>query len=289
MQQQKLKKNICNGITSLDDDGANMYFGGALNQIFVLNSNYETTKTIQIPSGVVDLKVENGVLAVNNFTNEIRIFKTDNLEESPKVIQATPCDSWKVRFSRNQKSVFTGGSSGTLYQYSLESGKEEKTDVFNKSFIQSLAVTKGDNIVLGSTEGNVCIVNSKLDKKTEIAQKLNFGIPIIENCIEEEKCYVVSADGKIYFLDLEKQQFMEDKLFEGHLDIVTDLTVQQSQNRFFTCSLDKTIKIWDERSGYVDSIPLDDECHPWGITVLEKNQEIVIGTEEGDFFVYDNY
>lgn len=36
--------------------------------------------------------------------------------------------------------------------------------------------------------------------------------------------------------------------------MITDLVVQTTHNRFLTCSLDKTVKLWDERSGFIDSI-----------------------------------
>lgn len=126
-----------------------------------------------------------------------------------------------------------------------------------------------------------------MEKKKIFTQKLNFSIRFIKNCSEPKKCLVVADDGKIYFFDLEKEEYMEDKLFEGHSDIITDIAFLHSQNKLVTCSLDQTIKIWDERNGFIDSIQLEEEVYPWGLAILEQNQEIVVGTEDGCFYVYD--
>ena len=40
---------------------------------------------------------------------------------------------------------------------------------------------------------------------------------------------------------------MEDLFFEGHLDLITDVCLEKNNYRLFTCSLDGTVKTWDER------------------------------------------
>ena len=40
---------------------------------------------------------------------------------------------------------------------------------------------------------------------------------------------------------------------EGHLDIITDIKQENDSFRFYTSSTDSSVKIWDERNGYLDS------------------------------------
>ena len=51
--------------------------------------------------------------------------------------------------------------------------------------------------------------------------------------------------------------------------------------------MDKTIKIWDERVGFVDHIFLEEENQPWGIGYMLKNDDIIVGLEDGNVLIYE--
>ncbi len=55
----------------------------------------------------------------------------------------------------------------------------------------------------------------------------------------------------------------------------------------YTCSLDGMIKIWDERVGLVDTIHLEEDSQPWGISYMLKNDDIIIGLEDGNILFYE--
>jgi len=55
----------------------------------------------------------------------------------------------------------------------------------------------------------------------------------------------------------------------------------------YTCSLDSTVKIWDERAGFVDHIFLEEQSQPWGIGYMLKNDDIIVGLESGDVLFYE--
>ena len=80
---------------------------------------------------------------------------------------------------------------------------------------------------------------------------------------------------------------MEDLFFEGHLDLITDVCLEKNNYRLFTCSLDGTVKTWDERQGYLNNIYLKEEDMPWGIEHNEANNELIIGLESGEIVIYD--
>lgn len=48
--------------------------------------------------------------------------------------------------------------------------------------------------------------------------------------MDKNKCIVVGDDFKIYLFDLGKMEFVYDTLFEGHLDLITDLAFNSSKN-----------------------------------------------------------
>lgn len=96
-----------------------------MNSVFVLNDQYETKNTLQIPSGVIDLTISKNLLAVNSFTNNIYIYDINDLEKVMKKIEVNPCDSWKLKFSNDNNKLYTGGASGILFSYDVKNEKEQ--------------------------------------------------------------------------------------------------------------------------------------------------------------------
>ena len=65
-----------------------------MNSLFVYNSNYEHTKTISVPSGIVDMCLSQKYLVVNSFINQVQTIDIEGQDSEPKVMAERPCDSW---------------------------------------------------------------------------------------------------------------------------------------------------------------------------------------------------
>ena len=291
MKVHKNRQKICDGITKIKTNGSNIFISSISDSLFILDKDYQKKSTLQIESGVTDLKINKNILAANSFTNKISIFDIKNLESENKPVEiiAKPCDSWKITLSENNSEIFTGGASGKITKYDTTTGElRGELQVFQEDFMTDLLYTPLNNILMSSNKGKLAFISESFDnlKKVEIELKKN--IRSIHKCNDLNKIIIVSDDCKIYFFDLEKQNFICENIFEGHNNLITDLCFKDGESTFFTTSLDGTVKFWDERNGFIDNIFLEEDDQPWGITYVRDNDDIVVGLEDGSILVYDS-
>lgn len=76
-----------------------------------------------------DVAQQSSVLAIAAMDSKIRLFDLSKPIESCelKTIDAGPSDSWKVKFSPDGKHIATGGISGKVSLYSVNTGEGETT------------------------------------------------------------------------------------------------------------------------------------------------------------------
>ncbi|GMH50018.1 hypothetical protein TL16_g00674 [Triparma laevis f. inornata] len=123
--------------------------------------------------------------------------------------------AFAVKFTPDEKSLFAGGKSGTLKQFSVESGE----------LIRDFRKQTGNVMSL-------CISN---DGKTLITavSKYSYGDGCNENSID--------------VWDIDNQNKIISR--QGHTNTITDVSLSPDQTKIISASHDKTAKLWDLATG----------------------------------------
>ena len=288
MKVHKSRQKICDGITKIKTDGTNLYISSISDSLFILDKNYQKKPSLPLQGGTTDLKINKNILATNTFTNKISLFDIKTSEKTVE-ITAKPCESWKIALSPNNSEIFTGGASGKITKYDTETGElRGELQIFKEEFMTDLVFTNSDRILMSSKNGKLAFINQNFDNLQKIEVELKKNIRGIYKCNDLSKICVVSDDCKIYFFDLEKEIFVSENIFEGHTNLITDLCFKEGESVFYTSSLDGSVKFWDERSGFVDNVFLQEDDQPWGICYVRENDDVVVGLEDGSVLVYDS-
>ena len=289
MKVNKRREKICDGITKMRSDGSNLYISTISDSLYVYDKNYTKSTTLKIENGTTDLLINKNILAANSFSNKISIFDIANLEEKKLEISIKECESWRISLSENNREIFTGGASGKISKYDLETGElRNELQIFQEDFMTDLIFTPFKNILMSSKNGKLAVISENFDNLQKVEIELQKNIRSLHCCNDINKVCIVSDDCKIYFFDLEKQVFLSDNIFEGHTNLITDLCFKEGENVFYTCSLDGSVKFWDEKSGFIDNVFLEEDDRPWSVCYLRENDDLVVGLEDGAFLVFDS-
>lgn len=81
----------------------------------------------------IDIAQNSSIVAIADLASKIRLFDLDKPIESSelKTIDASPVDSWKIKFSPDGKRIATGNVSGKINVYSLNDGGETTKTQFD--------------------------------------------------------------------------------------------------------------------------------------------------------------
>lgn len=286
MKAEKKVERICDGITSLFCSGESLLVGAVDDSLHLLDSNYQKIKKAKVPLGCVSLKANNDVVVVSGFDNNLRVFSKDFLEEK-KVIEGKPCESWKVEFSQSKPVFYTGGQNGALKAYSFESGEEKySAKAFSEGhFIMALKAGIEDNLYVGSSLGSLSMLSEDLKEQKAVNLGLTCGIRTLSVGFDPSKLIIGCDDFRIYIADLEKEKLLSQRAFEGHNDLITDVYAFYDRPQFVSASLDKTVKHWDAREGFVGNLYVKDDKCIWAVTYLEKEKDLVLGADSGELIV----
>ncbi len=55
----------------MDYYNEHIYIGSITDNVHILDSEYESVETLKLNSGIIDINIENGKMALNSFTNQI--------------------------------------------------------------------------------------------------------------------------------------------------------------------------------------------------------------------------
>lgn len=94
----------------------------------------------------IDVSPRSSITAIAAMDSKIRLFDLDQPIETCelKTIDASPVDSWKIRFSADGKHIATGSISGKINLYSTNhSGDTTKTQLDSGKFAYSLDFVSG--------------------------------------------------------------------------------------------------------------------------------------------------
>lgn len=88
----------------------------------------------------IDIAPNSNTIAIADLASKIRLFDLDKPLESCeiKLIDASPVDSWKIRFSPDGKQIATGNCAGKINLYSTTPGETKKTQFDAGKFAYSV-------------------------------------------------------------------------------------------------------------------------------------------------------
>ncbi len=119
------------------------------------------------------MNLDENLLAVNSFTNNVQIFDINEIDKEPVQIQAKACNSWNTRFNPTKDSIYTGGVAGFLLNYNFEGKLTKKLKVFDNEFLSDLQLIGDQKIFVASNEGSFAIVDQELSQSNSLDLKLN--------------------------------------------------------------------------------------------------------------------
>jgi len=89
-------------------------------------------------------------------------------------------------------------------------------------------------VVVGSSAGELAILNSDLTEKKVLAIKMKKSIRNLAVTVDQSKILVVSDDLRIYLVDIEKEEISANGFYEGHLDLITGIDSISDSLNFVT-------------------------------------------------------
>lgn len=124
---------------------------------------------------------------------------------------------------------------GQVRSWNFSTGETETLRVFSESnYITDVVMGINDHLFAGSSEGQLAIVSGDFKRRAEINAGIKSGIRSVAIGFDPSKL-LVSTDGhKVHILDLEKESIIDEKSFEGHTDIITDLFAFDDKPEFIT-------------------------------------------------------
>jgi len=155
-------------------------------------------------------------------------------------------------FSPSGRHLVTGGEDGAVAVWRPSDGKSEfrlEGKDFHDGPVVKLAAHHDPArplMLTGSQDTTVCLVN--LDTK-KILHKIEAHTDSVEGvgfCRTHHWCATASVDGKMIVWDLNT---MASRVTCSHDDAITHLQWHPTEPLVFTSSMDKTIRVWDARTG----------------------------------------
>ena len=123
------------------------------------------------------------------------------------------------------------------------------------------------NILTGSSDQTIKVVSEKDFKQTEELKGFEgavFDIKISSNII-----YASGKDAHVKMWEIKKGSYKRHNYIKAHMYTINDLTFLFEEQQFATCSMDKSIKIWDTSTNKLIKV-LDNVRFPSHGTSINK-------------------
>lgn len=198
----------------------------------------------------VDVAPKSSTVAVAAMDSKIRLFDLDKPIESCniKTIDASPIESWKIKFSPDGKFIATSSihSKLNLFSTNLE-GEDKKIQFDVLKFAHSIEFSPdGRMIAAGNQFGNVLIFDLETQKlKENIKAHMK---PVRALAFSPDSKYILSGSDDALMKIYDTVQFEEIKTLSGHSSWLLDLNYSPNGTHVASGSADKKVKIWDMSS-----------------------------------------
>lgn len=106
----------------------------------------------------------------------------------------------------------------------------------------------GSHMLSASNNDAMAIVDCALGTQTSILPSKKYGCTLARFTHNDKYCVYASTKGEdsIRYLSIDEKKFV--RYFTGHKNKVTSLEMSPSNTTFISCSLDRSVRVWDTRS-----------------------------------------
>lgn len=198
----------------------------------------------------IDVAPRSSVVAIAAMDSRIRIFDLDQPMESCelKTIDASPVDSWKIKYSPDGKQIATGSITGKINLYNANPQAETTvTQLDGGKFAYSVDFSPDGKLLAA---GNVAGIVNVFDLETQklLTQISAHALPVRTVAFSPDSNILVSGcdDTQIKIHDPRTNETL--RTLSGHASWILDLNFAPNGTHFASGSSDKTVKIWDMTS-----------------------------------------
>jgi len=152
-----------------------------------------------------------------------------------------------VLFSPDGGRALTGSYDKTIKLWSVETGKILQTFKGHKNAVlRAIFLQKGDSILSGSYDKTVKLWDVKTGQEIKSFEHPDYivGIAVSEN---EKNIYATCKDGNVYKWNVKNSKIV--KIYKGHRAWVNFIKLSPDKKFILTSADDRTIRVWDEKSG----------------------------------------
>ena len=194
---------------------------------------------VKVPNSVYALAYSDGFLAIGHNYDGIHWVDVKTKKEV-KNIHLGDAAIFDIKIKNNLIYVALG--SGELVVISLLDFSIQFRKLYSNQRLRKIFFHE-DKIYLGSSDNQIKILNSKFELIKSWDAHLN---TVTGLAIHEDTLISVGRDARIKFWSIKDDYSLLHEI-PAHLYAINELSLSPNKKYFATCSIDKTIKIWDTK------------------------------------------
>lgn len=192
-----------------------------------------------------------------------------------------------MELARAGPLAFTAGAGGKVTSWDLASGETRSLRAFSEAnFVTALRAAPDDRLYAATSEGELALLAGDLSSRAEVRAGLRSGVRALAVTHDPGKLVAATESNQLHVLDVEGEKLLSQRFLEGHSDLITDVLAFPDAPVFLSAALDKTVKQWDLRSGYVGNFAVTDDRCIWALEFLQHSQQVVLGADSGELLFY---
>ncbi|OMJ78158.1 hypothetical protein SteCoe_22092 [Stentor coeruleus] len=234
-------------------------------------------------------------LYYNNLLISCSDMKTLNFYDIGKSMD---CDTFFTSFigmcicpSKDEKCLYIGTKDGDIYEFNIESQRNEISIKGHSSWISDLCITEGFD-----TPGTSWLVSASEDKTIKVwnmeSKALEFTLSGHTRCVNEvavvnkRSCIVsCSSDKTVRLWDIKDRK--ELFIFTGHTAAVLTIATTSDENYAISGSEDCSVRIWNLQTLRLDIIFTEHTGSVTSIVSCRNSEFIVSGDVDGNVIIWN--
>ncbi|MCB9251694.1 MAG: WD40 repeat domain-containing protein [Flavobacteriales bacterium] len=191
-----------------------------------------------------------------------------------------------ISMTPDSKRFITGGNDGSIYLYDRDSSEHFKQigsyNLHRLSVNDIFLDRSGKFFYTGSNDGNISLYN--IAKKKNLTIKNENPISAIAVMANRRNIYCSDNTGIIKNYDVAGRLISS---LEGHTDQVNDIVLSRNNQKLYSASSDKTIKIWNVLNGKLDGTLVGHDWKVISLAISNNGKFLVSGSNDGSIKVWD--
>eukprot|EP01088_Endostelium_zonatum_P021650 TRINITY_DN868_c1_g3_i1.p1 TRINITY_DN868_c1_g3~~TRINITY_DN868_c1_g3_i1.p1 ORF type:complete len:326 (-),score=102.52 TRINITY_DN868_c1_g3_i1:20-943(-) len=250
----------------------------------------EEESKFEVSWGVIQVAAEKSgrYVASSSLDSKIRIWDLSkgNLSQT---INASPLETWGISWNGDGTKIASGSKNGNLNIWNLStSDREQSLDTSSSSaskFLLSTSFSPSSSFLAsGSIDGHVSLFSVSPSSTSRLHSFQSHSLPVRALSFSHDSSTLISGsdDTLIHLYDVETGQLKGT--LSGHNSWVLSVCTVGTKGMIASGGSDKTVKIWDTRSGgssggCVHSFS-EHEGAVWGVAYGESGHLVSVGDDK---------